>query len=104
MNPSATILIVDDSEANRILLNDLILSIGHQPLLAENGLSALAQIRTTKPDLGLLDILMPGMDGYGVLQRMKDEGMLPGIPVIVISSVDDVESVVRSIEGERTIT
>lgn len=99
MNRSATILIVDDSEANRVLLNDLILSIGHQPLLAENGLSALAQIRTTKPDLVLLDILMPGMDGYGVLQRMKDEGMLPGIPVIVISSVDDVESVVRCIEG-----
>ena len=98
MNPSATILIVDDSEANRILLHDLILSIGHEPLLAENGLSALAQIRTTKPDLVLLDILMPGMDGYGVLQRMKDAGMPPGIPVIVISSVDDQESIVRCIE------
>ena len=98
MNTSATILICDDSEANRILLNDLILSIGHVPLLAENGLSALAQIRTAKPDLVLLDILMPEMDGFGVLQRMRAEGMLPGIPVIVISSVDEVESIVRCIQ------
>ncbi|MCH7479338.1 MAG: response regulator [SAR324 cluster bacterium] len=98
MNTSATILICDDNEANRILLNDLILSIGHVPLLAENGLSALAQIRTAEPDLVLLDILMPEMDGFGVLQRMRAEGLLPGIPVIVISSVDEVESIVRCIQ------
>ncbi len=77
----------------------MILSIGYTPALAENGLSALAQIRKAPPDLVLLDILMPGMDGYGVLEQMKDRGMLREIPVIIVSSVDQLDSIVRCIEA-----
>ena len=99
MTSYATILVVDDNETNRTVLHDLILSIGYTPALAENGLSALAQIRKAPPDLVLLDILMPGMDGYGVLEQMKDRGMLREIPVIIVSSVDQLDSIVRCIEA-----
>jgi class 3 adenylate cyclase len=92
------ILVVDDNETNRTVLHDLIVSIGHVPVMAENGLSALAQIRGGDPDMVLLDLLMPEMDGYGVLQQLKDRGLLRGIPVVVVSSVDDMDSIVRCIE------
>jgi len=98
MAQSASILIVDDTEVNRNVLHDLILVLGHTPILAENGFSALAQIRKQPPDLVLLDILMPEMDGYEVLNQMKDDSSLRYIPVIMISAVDEMESVVRCIE------
>jgi len=94
----ANILIVDDTEVNRNVLHDLILTLGHTPILAENGLSALARIRKHPPDLVLLDILMPEMDGYEVLNHMKDDNSLRHIPVIMISALDEMESVVRCIE------
>ena len=92
------ILVVDDNETNRAVLRDLILTMGYEPSFADNGLSALAQIARTPPELVLLDILMPQMDGFSVLQQMKDRGLLREIPVIVISSVDDMGSIVRCIE------
>ena len=98
MTNPARILIVDDKEANRNILNERVNALGHISILAENGLSALAQIRKQPPDLVLLDILMPGMDGYEVLCHLKDNTSLRHIPVIVISAVDDMENIVRCIE------
>ena len=95
----ASILVVDDNETNRILLHDLIVSCGYEPVLAQNGLSALAQIHRHPPDLVLLDILMPELDGHEVLTRLKESGVLRSLPVIVVSSVDDMESIVRCIEA-----
>lgn len=92
MTNSATILIVDDQELNRLVLNDLIISIGHVPLLAENGTIALKQMYEHTPDLVLLDILMPEMDGYEVLERIKGDDKLSDIPVVMITAVDDIES------------
>lgn len=94
-----TILIVDDTEANRVLLNDLILALGYRPQLADNGLSALAAIRTAPPDLVLLDILMPQMGGFEVLDIMRQEGSLRDIPVVVVSAIDDQASIVRCIQA-----
>jgi adenylate cyclase len=99
MNRPATILVVDDHEANRLILHDLIISYGHTPVLVENGLSALAHIRRDPPDLVLLDILMPELNGLEVLQRMRDDGSLRTIPVIVVSSVDELDSIVKCIEA-----
>lgn len=98
MKNPVTILIVDDNETNRKLLNELILSLGYTPSFADNGLSALAQIRKQPPNLVLLDILMPEMDGHGVLENMKKDNDLRHIPVIMISALDEMESVVRCIE------
>ncbi len=94
----ATILVVDDNELNRDVLHALIMDLGHVPLLAENGLSALAQMEKQPPDLILLDILMPEMDGYKVLNHMKNDGFLRNVPVIMISAVNDMKSVVQCIE------
>jgi putative two-component system response regulator len=94
----ATILVVDDNELNRDVLHALIMDLGHVPLLAENGLSALAQMEKQPPDLILLDILMPEMDGYKVLNHMKSDGFLRNVPVIMISAVNDMKSVVQCIE------
>jgi len=97
LNP-ATILIVDDNRANREILHDLILALGHNPILAEHGIMALEQIRQKMPDLVLLDILMPEMDGYEVLNYIKEHFSLCHLPVIMISALDEIESVVRCIK------
>ena len=65
------ILIVDDQELNRKLLSDRVEAMGHEPVLADNGLSTLAQIKKQPPDVVLLDIMMPEMDGFQVLERIK---------------------------------
>ncbi|MFQ5714936.1 MAG: response regulator [Candidatus Scalinduaceae bacterium] len=94
----ATILVVDDNELNRDVLHALIVALGHVPLLAENGRSALTQLEKQPPDLVLLDIVMPEMDGYKVLNHMKNDSFLRNIPVIIISAVNEMESVVQCIE------
>ena len=94
----ASILIVDDNEVNSKLLNDMTLALGHNPVLAENGLSAMAHMKKELPDLVLLDILMPEMDGYEVLELMKSDNSTRHLPVIMISAVDQMESIVRCIE------
>ncbi|HEX9842957.1 MAG TPA: adenylate/guanylate cyclase domain-containing protein [bacterium] len=99
MNRPATILVVDDHEANRLILHDLIISYGHTPVLVDNGLSALVHIRRDPPDLVLLDILMPELNGHEVLQQMRDDASLRNIPVIVVSSVDELDTIVRCIEA-----
>ena len=102
MNQLATsrhkILIVDDLEPNRMVLHDQIVSLGHDPLIAENGVSALGQVKNKKPDLILLDIMMPEMDGYEVLEALKSDSYHRHIPVIMISAVDELESVVRCVQ------
>ncbi|MGR3219430.1 MAG: hybrid sensor histidine kinase/response regulator [Candidatus Anammoxibacter sp.] len=97
MSNIANVLIVDDNETNRNLLNKMILALGHIPVPANNGLSALTQLNEKPIDIVLLDILMPEMDGYEVLGRIKSHPGLSDIPVIMISAVDDIDSVVRCI-------
>jgi len=94
---TATILIVDDEEPNREIIEDQIRLLGHRTLVAENGLSALAQVEKHSPDLVLLDIMMPEMDGHQVLERMKSDSKTHDIPVIVISALDDMNSVIPCI-------
>ncbi len=94
-----TILIVDDSEANRMLLNDQIFALGHTPMLAENGLSALSKITENPPSLILLDVMMPEMNGIEVLDRLKADSQLCHIPVIMISALDQMNSIVHCIQN-----
>ncbi|MCB9161709.1 MAG: response regulator [Caldilineaceae bacterium] len=92
------ILVVDDNRMNRITLSSSLKLQGHTVALAEDGEEALTMTRATPYDAVLLDIIMPGKDGYTVLQEMKQDAELREIPVIVISALDEIESAVRCIE------
>lgn len=93
----SSILVVDDNELNRDLLSRRLRKGGHEVALAEHGLQALEMIREQPFDLVLLDIMMPEMNGYELLERLKADPALRHIPVIMITAVDDQESVVRCI-------
>jgi len=95
---SGRILVVDDDPLNRKLLEKRLRSEGHDVFVASDGEECLRTLATTTCDVVLLDILMPGLDGFGVLERMKADGALRHIPVIMISGLEDIESVVRCIE------
>lgn len=94
----STILVVDDTELNRILLNRLLGSIGHRTILASSGEEALTAIEAELPDLILLDIVMPEMDGVEVLERIKSDPVFQAIPVIMITALSDIENVVKCIQ------
>ncbi len=92
------LLIVDDEAANRDLLRRQLEREGHRVQEAENGMQTLQQLETGVFDLMLLDVMMPKMDGYEVLARLKRNPALRDLPVIMISALDETESVVRCIE------
>ena len=93
------ILVVDDNRVNRIKLSRSLEQQGYTVTVAEGGPQALDLLRATSFDVVLLDILMPGMDGYQVLEQIKSDPELRDIPVIVISALDETDSVVRCIEN-----
>ena len=94
-----SLLIVDDDEMNRYTLARRLTRDGHGHFgMAANGVEALAAMRQDRYDLVLLDIRMPELDGFGVLEAMKADPALAAIPVIVISANDDTASFVRAIE------
>jgi signal transduction histidine kinase len=92
------ILIVDDNRMNRIKLSRSLEVQGYEVGLAEHGQAALDLLRAEAFDVVLLDIVMPEMDGYQVLDKIKSDPDLRVIPVIVISALDEMDSVVRCIE------
>ncbi len=92
------ILVVDDSAANRGILVRMLRRLGHEALEAENGLRALEVLAQSDMDLVLLDLTMPGMSGFEVLERRRADARLREVPFIVISALDEQESVVRCIE------
>ena len=92
------VLVVDDYPMNRMKLARILEQQGHTVDVAGDGVEALAKLKAAPFDVVLLDIVMPELDGYGVLERMIGDGALRDIPVIVISAVDEIDSVVRCIE------
>jgi adenylate cyclase len=92
------VLVVDDDPINRALLTKRLELDGHRATAVDNGFAALAAIGEARPDVVLLDIEMPGLDGIEVLARLKADADLRDIPVIMISGVEDSESIVRCIE------
>lgn len=91
-------LVVDDAKTGRDLLIRRLTSDGHLTAAAEDGAQAVAMLQAADYDLVLLDIVMPKLDGYAVLQHIRSAPGLRHIPVIMISAVDEVESVVRCLE------
>jgi adenylate cyclase len=96
--PRSTILVVDDNADNRDMLARRLRRQGYEVLTAAGGTSAFETISATPVDLVLLDVMMPDLDGYAVLQRLKADPALRDIPVLMISALDDMDSVVRCIQ------
>ena len=94
----ALILVVDDNEMNRDMLSRRLKRQDYEVIVAEDGEQALSMVREHPFDLVLLDIMMPNISGYEVLERLKQDDETRHIPVIMISAVDDLDSVVRCIE------
>ena len=92
------VLVVDDNRINRLKLSRALTQRGHTVSEAENGRVALEMLRAELFDLVLLDILMPEVDGFQVLREMKDDTTLRDVPVIVISALEEMDSVVKCIE------
>jgi CheY-like chemotaxis protein len=93
-HPAATalpmrVLIVDDERHNRQLLEVMLAPEGYQLLTATSGEEALQVVGRERPDLILLDVMMPGMDGYQVLGRIKADPATRHIPVILLTALDD---------------
>jgi len=90
--------VVDDNEDNRDVLSRRLLRDGQEVMLADGGRQALRMLQRYPFDLILLDIMMPEMDGYQVLEAVKADPQLRYLPIIMITAVDDVESIIRCVE------
>lgn len=96
---NATILVVEDARIMRHLMGRYLRQSGFSNVLeATNGVEALEVLRARPVDLVILDIIMPEMDGYETLAAIRADEGLRRLPVIMITSVDDIESVARCIE------
>ena len=92
------LLVVDDNRVNRLLVARTLEQFGHRITFAENGRQALEVLRNRPADLVLLDIEMPEMNGYQTLEALRAEPKLRDIPVVMMSSVDEVDRVAQCIE------
>ncbi|HNS50840.1 MAG TPA: response regulator [Anaerolineae bacterium] len=97
-NNAGRMLVVDDNRINRMLLERALGQQGYSVATAENGRQALERLAAEPFDIVLLDVLMPELDGYETLARIKGDDALRHIPVIMISAVEELDSVVRCIE------
>ena len=92
------VLIVDDTRLNRAKLTMAVANLGHQSDSVSDGIEALAALEQSSYDVLLLDINMPKMDGFEVLERLRNDESLRHIPVIVVSALEDMEDIVASIK------
>jgi class 3 adenylate cyclase len=99
MNTVPRILVVDDQEKNRRLLEALLASRGYEVLLADGGEQGLAMAMDRAPDLILLDVLMPDLDGYSVCARLRREAGMQAVPIVMVTSLDAKEDRVRGLDA-----
>jgi len=92
------LLVVDDNRVNRLLVARTLEQLGHRVAFAENGRQALEMLRSHPADLVLLDIEMPEMNGYETLEALAADAKLRDIPIVMMSSVEEIDSVARCIE------
>jgi adenylate cyclase len=98
MSQKATVLIVDDEPYNVDVLQQELEDLGYQIITAVNGQEALDKIHSEEPDLVLLDLMMPVLDGFAVLAEIKADTFLRTTPVIIVSAANDSKSVVKGIK------
>lgn len=94
----ATILVVDDNEQNLELLLAYLEDTGAKLLTARDGVEALASVAATRPDLILLDVMMPRMSGFQVCAKLKQDPATREIPIVVVTALNEVADVERAVE------
>lgn len=99
MQPRSKVLIIDDSVSATVLLRDLLSAEGYAVTIAHNGRDGLARAATLRPDLILLDVVMPGMSGFEVCEALRADPVLAEAPVIILTSLEDRASRLRGIEA-----
>jgi class 3 adenylate cyclase len=99
MSGAAKILVVDDTPANVKLLGDLLSSKGYLVSTAVNGEEALVKVAAEKPDLVLLDVMMPGLSGYEVCRKLREDPATALLPVVMCTSLDPQQERVKGIEA-----
>ena len=99
MNDPQRILIVDDNEANRDILEARLKVHGYELLQAADGEEALAAVQRDHPDLILLDVMMPKLDGVEVCRRIKGDATLPFTPIILVTSKSDTKDVIAGLDA-----
>jgi two-component system cell cycle response regulator len=99
MTPTSTILIVDDDPGARKTLEGILRPFGYDLVFACDGIEALRQAASRLPDLILLDVMMPGMDGFAVCRMLRADPRLAEIPVIMLTALDDRDSRIQGIES-----
>ena len=95
----SSILVVDDSEANRRLLVDLLTVHGYALRSAHDGASCLAAVAETPPDLILLDVIMPGMDGFAVCRTLREDARYRMLPIVMVTSLDPYQERVKGLDA-----
>jgi len=95
----STVLIVDDNKANLSLLTDKLLAQGFQLMVAESGESALERVHFRTPDIILLDVRMPGIDGFETCRRLKADPTVAHVPVIFLTSLTDMDDKIQGFEA-----
>ena len=96
---SSIILIVDDELSGRLTLESILEGQGYQLEMAENGLEALEKARSILPDVILLDVMMPGMDGFDVCRQIRSDPLLAEIPILMLTALDDRKSLLSGLDA-----
>jgi adenylate cyclase len=99
MNRPARILVVDDTPSNVKLLADVLRARGYEVVTAANGAEALARTERDAPDLVLLDVMMPGMSGYDVCRKIRENPATSTLPVVMVTALDPTQERVKGIEA-----
>ena len=99
MNPTATVLIVDDTERSRILLTSLLKPEGYRLIEAADGIEAIEQARAHSPDVILLDVMMPGMDGFETCRFIREIEGLREVPILFLTALDDRKSRLEGLQA-----
>jgi putative two-component system response regulator len=99
MNTSSTILIVDDTQIGRQALEAVLLNQGYTLAFASSGQEALVKAAALQPDLILLDVMMPEMDGFEVCRRLRADLLLGEVPIVIVTALDDQDSRLQGLES-----
>jgi DNA-binding response OmpR family regulator len=99
MNDPATVLVVDDIPANRKLLADILSNAGYTVISASSGEEALEKVASAEPDLVLLDILMPGLNGYEVCQCLRADSTTGVLPIVMVTALDPTKERIKGLEA-----
>ena len=93
-----TILIIDDSSTNNLLFQSILEENGFDVIVSTSGKSGLSALQKNKTDLVLLDVMMPGLDGFDVLKKIKEDDNNQSIPVLMLTAKKDSESMKKALD------